>query len=94
MRSFLLSNQKLISKPYNLYYEIFKDTFEKEKKQQYVILSKDCDESITHLEINQNRIIDEIENNNNNLQIKDIEYLQLNSYKKSLIRLLLIKIEM
>lgn len=66
----------------------------KKKNQQYVILSKDCDESITHLEINQNRIIDEIENNNNNLQIKDIEYLQLNSYKKSLIRLLLIKIEM
>lgn len=66
----------------------------KKKSQQYVILSKDCDESITHLEINQNRIIDEIENNNNNLQIKDIEYLQLNSYKKSLIRLLLIKIEM
>lgn len=32
MRSFLLSNQKLISKPYNLYYEIYKDTFEKEKK--------------------------------------------------------------
>ena len=94
MRSFLLSNQKLISKPYNLYHEIFKDTFEKEKKQQYVILSKDCDESITLLEINQNRIIDEIENNNNNLQIKDIEYLQLNSYKKSLIRLLLIKSEM
>ena len=66
----------------------------KKKNQQYVILSKDCDESITLLEINQNRIIDEIENNNNNLQIKDIEYLQLNSYKKSLIRLLLIKIEM
>ena len=66
----------------------------KKKSQQYVILSKDCDESITLLEINQNRIIDEIENNNNNLQIKDIEYLQLNSYKKSLIRLLLIKIEM
>ena len=68
----------------------------KKKNQQYVILSKDCDESITHLEINQNRIIDEIKknNNNNNLQIKDIEYLQLNSYKKSLIRLLLIKIEM
>lgn len=66
----------------------------KKKNQQYVILSKDCDESITHLEINQNRIIDEIENNNNNLQIKDIEYLQLNSYKKSLIRLLLIKIKM
>lgn len=66
----------------------------KKKSQQYVILSKDCDESITLLEINQNRIIDEIENNNNNLQIKDIEYLQLNSYKMSLIRLLLIKIEM
>ena len=36
MRSFLLSRQKLISKPYNLYYEIFKDTFEKYKKEALI----------------------------------------------------------
>ena len=36
MCSFLLSRQKLISKPYNLYYEIFKDTFEKYKKEALI----------------------------------------------------------